>query len=310
MDLLSHALVGGLVASAGLQKKYGLAATATIVAANVIPDLDGALMVLGPKYFFRYHRHPLTHSVGGAMLLSVALTAFLCLATPLKRPWLVFGISLSGMMMHLLSDLLTPWPIPILYPFSSRGYSLDLVHFFDPFLLFALGAGCFLLNRWPQRSTALLALTAMVITSYLGFRVLHQVRATSIVTELHPSNVAIALPHRLSPTVWDVVVEGESSYTHYKVDALKREILKIQAFLSSNDSRATVVSQESGLVSSFLHRARFPLVLVSEEGRNTIIEWRDLHLMIGGGVVRGVRVVLDEEGRITDERFELNTGGR
>jgi inner membrane protein len=306
MDLLSHALVGGLMASAGLQKKYGLAATATIVAANVIPDLDGALMVLGPKYFFRYHRHPLTHSVGGAMLLSVALTAFVCLATPLKRPWLVFGISLSGMMMHLLSDLLTPWPIPFFWPLSARTYSLDLIHFFDPFLLFVLGAGCFFINRWPQRSAALVALTAMVVTCYLGFRVLHRVRATSIVAELHPSAIAIALPHRLSPTVWDVVVKGESSYTHYKVNTLRGEILEIQAFVSSNDSRATAVSQESDLVNSFLHRARLPIVLVSEEGGNTIVEWRDLHLMIGGGSVRGVKVVLDEEGRVIDERLELN----
>jgi len=108
MDLFSHALVGGLVASVGLQKKYGLVASATMVAASVLPDLDSALTVLGPKYFLQYHRHPLTHSIGGAVLLSAALTVVVSLTTPLKRPWLVFAISIVGVMLHLLSDLLTP----------------------------------------------------------------------------------------------------------------------------------------------------------------------------------------------------------
>ncbi|MEW6233064.1 MAG: metal-dependent hydrolase [Chloroflexota bacterium] len=170
MDLLSHALVGGLVASAGLQKKYGLVASATMVAANLIPDLDGAFTALGPKYFFQYHRHPLTHSVGGATLLSAALTAIVCLATPLKRPWLVFGVSLSGMTLHLLSDLLTPWPIPLFWPLSTRTYSLDLIHFFDPFLLAILGVGFLVIQRRAAWAVPALLLTGLVTAGYLGFR--------------------------------------------------------------------------------------------------------------------------------------------
>ncbi len=304
MDLLSHALMGGLVASVGLQNKYGLAASATMVAANLIPDLDGALVVLGPRYFFQYHRHPLTHSLGGAALLSAALTATVCLATPLKRPWLVFGISFLGMMLHLLSDLLTPWPIPLLWPFSDRTYSLDLIPFFDPFLLAVLVTGFLVVNRRPEWDLPALLVTGLLIAGYLGFRAHGQRVALSLVG----SNVsAAALPHGLNPVAWDVIVKG-NGYTAHVVDVWPKQVRESKAILSAEEEPEAAISRRSDLVQGFLRRARFPVVSVTREGNGSRVEWGDVHLMLSGGLVRGVVVVLDEEGQIREERFELRGG--
>lgn len=306
MDLLSHALVGGLVATVGLQKKYGLVASATMVAANLIPDLDGALAVLGPKYFLQYHRHPLTHSVGGAALLSAVLTTVVCLATPFKRPGLIFSISFMGMMLHLISDLLTPWPIPLLWPFSAKAYSLDLINFIDPFLLVVLGMGFLVVQRRPMWAVPALVFTMLVISGYLGFRAYGSQVALNLVQRGDPLKEIAALPHGLNLVTWDVIVREGRGYAYYIVDALRREVRSSQLIRSASDERIIAASRNSSLVQAFLKRARFPLAFTTEEASSTTVEWRDVHLMINGGALKGVKVVLNEQGEIIEEKFELN----
>ncbi len=307
MDLLSHALMGGLVASVCLQKKYGLAASATMVAASVIPDLDSALTVLGPRYFLQYHRHPLTHSIGGTVLLSAALTIVVSLATPLKRPWLVFAISLGGMLLHLVSDLFTPWPIPLFFPISARSYSLDLINFLDPFLLVVLGASFLAVRRWPERGALLSLLTLLVVVSYLGFRVYGQQTAIRLVRERASTSKITALPHRISLATWDVITQEDSGYTYYVVDSLRKMVRSSQVFRTTNDERAATASGKSALVQAFLKRARFPFTIVTEEEGLLTVEWLDVHLINSGGALRGVKIVLNGRGDIVEERFELNS---
>lgn len=306
MDLISHALLGGLVASSvGLQKKYGLAASATMVVANLIPDIDGALTVFGPKYFFQYHRNPLTHSVGGAALISAVITTAVYLATPLKRPALVFGISFVGILLHLLSDLLTPWPIPLLWPFSTRTYSLDLINFLDLFLLAVLGGSFVAVNRWPERGALVLAAMLLVALSYLGFRAFGRHAAIRLVADRTSTSQIAALPHGLSLTEWDVVMQDGRDYTYHLVDSLQSQVRSSQVIRSAGDERTIAASRDSALVQAFLKRARFPVAFVTEENGKSIVEWRDVHLMINGGALRGVRVILDEQGKVVEEKFEV-----
>jgi len=305
MDLLSHVLVGGLVASVGLQKEYGPVASATMVAASVAPDVDSVLMVLGPEFFFRYHRHPLTHSVGGAVLLSLVLTGVVCLATPFKRPWLVFAISLSGIVMHLLGDLLTPWPIPFFFPLSGKTYSLDLIHFFDPLLLAVLGAGFLVILRRPAWGVPVLLLVAVTISIYLGFRGYGKRVALEVARRTDPVGEATVLPHGLGPFRWDVIVKG-AGYTAHVIDVWRSRIVESRAFVSADEEPAVTLSKRAGLVQAFLQRARFPVATVVKTGEAQQVEWRDVHLALSGGAVRGVVVVLDELGEVREEHFELS----
>lgn len=310
MDLVSHALAGALVASVGLQSKYGIVASATMVAASLAPDVDNVALVLGPQGFFEYHRHPLTHSMGGAVLLSAALTAVVCLATPLKQPWLVFGISFSGMMLHLLADLLTPWPIPLFYPFSNNTYSLDVIHFFDPFLLAVLAAGTFAAIKWPDKGVLVVAIMLLVVGGYLGFRVYARETAVHLARDGKTTSNVTAVPHGLSPLVWDVIEREDGGYAYCVVDSLSHQVQSCQTIHSSSNGPAVAASRSSPLVQSFLKRSRFPVSFVRQEGDRTTVEWRDVHLMIGGGAIRGVKVVLDGQGQMVEEKYELNTDSR
>ncbi len=307
MDLLSHALIGGLVASVGLQRKYGLVASATMVAANLVPDLDGAAVVLGPRYFLQVHRNPLTHSIGGAMLLSAAIAAGVSLFTPLKKPGLVFGIAFGGILLHLLSDLLTPWPIPIFWPFSTRTYSLDLINFLDPFLLVLLLVSFLATRRWPENGLSVIALTLLIAAGYLGFRFYGQQAAINRVKEQGSNGEMAALPHSLSLVSWDVIEQTGLDYIYRHVDPFRKEIYNNQAIRSTGDRQTLENSKRSANVQAFLQRARFPFANASEEGERIIVEWRDVHLLFTGGALRGVKVVLDGQGDIVEEKFELRS---
>lgn len=293
------------MASVGLQRKYGLVASATMVAANLIPDLDGAAAVLGPSYFLQYHRHPLTHSVGGAVLLSAVLATGISLFTPFKRPWLAFGIAFGGMLLHLLSDLLTPWPIPIFWPFSTRTYSLDLINFLDPFLLVLLLVSFFATRRWPENGLSIVLLTLLITMGYLGFRFHGQQTAINLAKEKNLTGQFAALPHGLSLIAWDVIETNGLDYSYGIVDTFKKEIQDSQVIHSSNDQFTLEKSKSSKFVQAFLKRARFPFALVSNDGNSVTVEWRDVHLLFTGGALKGVKVVLDGQGNIVEERFEL-----
>ncbi len=303
MDLFSHALMGGLVASAGLQKKYGMVAAGAMVAANLLPDMDSAATVLGPKYFFLYHRSPLTHSVGGGLILSAALSAALTLATPLKRPILFFAILFSGIVLHLLSDLLTPWPIPLLWPLSSRAYSLDLVNVLDLPILFLLGASFLSVRSWPGQSTVVVILTLALVAGYLGFRLYSQRVAVRTVQQGSTSRQIAALPHALSLTNWDVIAHEAGGYKSYVVDALRRQVKTGRSFRSVSDEQTTAIASRSSLVKAFLKRARFPVATISEHDRVVTAEWLDVHLVSNGGAMAGVRVTLNSRGDVVEERF-------
>ncbi len=293
------------MASVGLQRKYGLVASATMVAANLIPDLDGAAAVLGPSYFLQYHRHPLTHSIGGAVLLSAAIAAGVSLFTPFKKPGLAFGIAFGGILLHQLSDLLTPWPIPLLWPFSNRTYSLDLVNFLDPLLLVLLLISFLATRRWPAMGLPVIALTLLIAASYLGFRFYGQQTAINLAKERNPAGKFAALPHGLSLVSWDVIGKNGVDYSYSVADPLKKELRNNQVIRSSNDQEVLERSKGSSIVQAFLKRARFPFMLVSTDENRIVVEWRDVHLSFTGGALKGVKVVIDGQGNIVEERFEL-----
>jgi hypothetical protein len=118
------------------------------------------------------------------------------------------------------------------------------------------------------------------------------------------SNVsAAALPHGLNPVAWDVIVKG-NGYTAHVVDVWPKQVRESKAIPSAEEEPEAAISRRSDLVQGFLRRARFPAVSVTREGNGSRVEWGDVHLMLSSGLVRGVVVVLDEEGQIREERFE------
>ncbi len=131
MDIITHTLVGAALGEAGLKKQSGLAMAALMIGAN-LPDVDFFYEMLAKAWTFR---HGLTHGVLAMLVLPVILTGALVVFDRLRttrgavkpgrapvRPKQLLLLSAIGVLSHLVLDLLTPYGVRLLMPFSERWF--------------------------------------------------------------------------------------------------------------------------------------------------------------------------------------------
>jgi hypothetical protein len=62
------------------------------------------------------------------------------------------------------------WPLPLLWPFSTREWALPLIPWGDPLLTLIFLAEMFALYRWPSRTRLVSCTTLLALGGYLGLR--------------------------------------------------------------------------------------------------------------------------------------------
>ncbi len=295
------------MAGLGLNKKFGLISTITMVIANIAPDLDVITFLKGPKTFYKYHRE-VTHSILGVVILWILISTGIYLFTPFHNLPAIIAMVGGGLLGHLLLDSLTPWGLPLFYPLNSKKYGFDLIWFCDPVIIGSMVGGVYLGFQYPHLEQVIYILSFALISSYLVLRVTQKRRALKLAKEeLTPrfkdAEVHI-LPSAVSPFMWDVIFSARSQYLYISVDSRREEITAVKEFTSSGYHRCVKCSCESDLVEVFLKRARFPFYnVVRNEGSYTI-EWSDAQLSNLGGV-HGVTVTVDENGQIKHQKLQV-----
>ncbi len=305
MDLISHGLMGTMLAGLGLQQKFGVSGVITTVIASAAPDLDVVAGLRGPKCFYKYHRE-ITHSALGVVVLGLLISAGVYYFTPMQNWWAILAMVFAGLIGHMLMDSLTPWGLPLLYPFSTKKYGFDLIWFIDPVIIASLLGGVSIGYQLPEYSFVVYIGAFWLIGSYLFLRVTQKRRARRLAeAELTPryreAEVCV-LPSAVSPFLWDVIYKNRGHYLYVSVDSRRREILRVREFTSAAYHRCVKSSQESSLVDVFLRRSRFPFYNVTKEEGCYTVEWFDAHLLNLGGV-HGVTVCLNENGEILKEKL-------
>jgi hypothetical protein len=108
---------------------------------------------------------------------------------------------------------------------------------------------------------------------------------------------------------WHAVVRQDDGYLVYDVHfclipqgvrtlsggAGGTRVLSSQAVRTSPEEEIVAASKEAELVRAFLESARFPAAFVKSWGNGYQVEWQDVHLMLAGGVFRGVAIYLDAD---------------
>lgn len=175
MDNFAHALAGWALGEAGLKRKTGLATATLIIAAN-LPDVDVLGLVFGENLAFR---RGITHGPLAMVImvpaLSGAVLAFDRWQTrrgtrpadrlPVSFGWLLL-LSLAGVVSHPALDFLNVYGIRCLMPFSEQWFYGDTLFIIDVWLWSALAIGIFLSRRWHKRSPA--AISMIMAGIYVG----------------------------------------------------------------------------------------------------------------------------------------------
>jgi inner membrane protein len=188
MDILTHGLLGGVLAQSCSNKTETRDAIMVGFIAALLADADALIQSsTDPLLTLEYHRQ-FTHSLifipVGALLVSLVLwLAFKILKRPLgfRRIYLYafLGCTTSGFL-----DACTSYGTHLLWPFTGERIAWSIVPIFDPMFLLILGATLLIGLRWrkalPARLGLLLAAGYLSLGWYQHQRAEDEIRAIAL----------------------------------------------------------------------------------------------------------------------------------
>jgi inner membrane protein len=329
MDLVTHALVSGALARAGVNRATRWA-TPIALLAGTAPDLDLLSRSGGAENYLAWHRTAL-HSLTGASVLALAI-AFGSWAlgrrhpaNPVRLPGALIAAA-SGAALHVLLDLANNRGVRLLWPFSEKWYAWDLIDVIDPWVIALVVLGLLLpglfrlvtqeIGARPARHGAqrgaIVALALLAV--YFGARVWLHTRANAILnSHLYRGAAPLAanaFPAATSPFVWYGVVETENTLEEVEVH------LGPGAYFAPDRGRtnfkpdpvpALEAARMTESVELFLRYARFPHATVVRLQQGFRIELRDLRFAAALPRRPGVMatVVVDDEMKVLSQELKF-----
>jgi membrane-bound metal-dependent hydrolase YbcI (DUF457 family) len=135
MDLFTHMMLSYILATVYGKAAGGITEPQLLFAVIMggFPDSDVLLLPLW-KRFRRLRHHGITHTIPFQFVLAPILALIIWGVWGLNPlPFIPIGI-MSGVF-HIISDLITNYPIPIYAPFSWKWYSLSIEAAINPYLM-------------------------------------------------------------------------------------------------------------------------------------------------------------------------------
>lgn len=294
MDNLTHTLVGVTLVRAGLGARIP-GATATMVIASNIPDADIVAAFGGAVDYLAAHRGP-THGVLGVVLLALVAGAIVAAWRARRRDQRgealrdlvpLWGVALTGTVLHVLMDLPTSYGTRLLSPFSDTWFALDWVPIIDIYIWAMLLIGFVAARLKPaSRRTIARVVLASIAAFYVVRAVAHlqalEVAATTRadgsaapcasapVLTRHPSVIeaahagpgaclqAAALPGFLSPLQWRLIRQQPDGYEMRDIRLGRAEPLSPRVFIPSDGDSWVARARATQTARVFLHFSRYP----------------------------------------------------
>jgi inner membrane protein len=286
MDNLCHTLVGAAFGEAGLKKRTRFG-NATLMIASNLPDVD--VLVFATSTPALAFRRGWTHGSIAQVVLPVVLTAVvLAIArafpdragAPVRAGWLLL-LSYVGVLSHVLLDLLNPYGLRILAPFSWRWFYGDTLFIIDPWLWLILGAGIWIARRWTSVASARRALIISAI--YIIVMVVAGRAAREIVIAAWSSqrggapHAVMVGPVPVTPFTRDVVIDAGAHYERGTFKWLPPSVIFNGATIPNNDADPRVArAREVPRIRGFLVWSRFPFWTLTPVADGTLVTVGDM----------------------------------
>lgn len=223
MEPIAHTLVGACLSEAGLKRTTPLATATLLIAAN-LPDLDGACYLVGSDLAFSFRRG-WTHGLAAVLLLpgllAYAMMAFDTHVRRRRRPdaepakaWPLLAAAIVGVVSHPFLDWLNNYGVRLLMPFDNRWFYGDALFIADPWLWITLGGAVMLAHsRTPVRAAAWAVAALLLSVLVLGTEVVaFWPKVAWVVALAGLVLLRVALPARLTLRAAQVSVALVSIY--------------------------------------------------------------------------------------------------
>ena len=239
MENLTHTLTGLMLARIGLNR-LAPQATAALVLASNLPDIDFVYYLGGPLSYLQYHRH-WTHGLPLSPILALLNIGILWLMARFIPSWKAaawttgswvraYLVSILGIVVHILFDGTNAYAVRAALPFSADWFSANIFYVVDPLILFVLLlavaapaiSGLVAGEIGGRKSTGggWAAFALLFILSYGGWRaMLHQRAVETLDSHVYVQGMARrveAFPTAFSPFTWIGFVETDQSWGYYE----------------------------------------------------------------------------------------------
>lgn len=204
MDIVTHALLGALVAQSVSPARHQRLVVVPGAGVALLPDLDVFIQSSSdPLLVLEYHRH-FTHSLLFAPLAALAVTFLLA-------PWLrqsmsklrIFSLALLAYASACLLDACTSYGTYLLWPLLNEPFALGIIAVVDP--LFSLMLLVCLVLTWRGYRSGFARLGLLMGLGYLLLGWGQQQRALSLAETLDNDGQTLVL-REAKPTLGNIVL--------------------------------------------------------------------------------------------------------
>lgn len=306
LDPITHGLIGialSTLSGHSIQLNDPVFLGCTLGA--MLPDLDIIAHVKGRLNYLLKHRGA-SHSLIALNTSALGLGTALYLLFPTTSWLTVFFWTLVGTMSHGIMDLLNSYGAELLWPFSRKKITVDMIMLTDPVVL-----GSFLLSLiWsllmPQfaRDSALLAL--IFSSLYLGFRHWGRIKIRErlkIFYNLKEEDQVKVLPAMYHPFTWNFILFQEE---HVSFGVIRNKIPSICRVLPklSADNPSVANALEGNLAEIFSQfTPHYHVIAHYLDNEECIVEFLDLRYWAKGDFLYTGNVYFNLDGEISHEIF-------
>ena len=304
MDNVCHTLVGAACARAGLTRPTRLAATTSMIAAN-LPDVDVLVFLTDvPSVAFR---RGWTHGVLAQALLPAVLAGVMLAiarkvppragrAAAAAAPGPLLVLSYVGVLSHVFLDYLNNYGVRLLMPFSDRWFYGDAVFIVDPWLWILFGTAVALGRRGSVRGTrrCLIAASVYILCMAVSARAARTIVKDAWQREHGaPPQELMAGPVAVNPLRKALIVDAGRYYRTGSFTWIPRRVVFDAAQVPRNDDHpATAAARRDPGVAGVLVWSRFPFWEIAPGPDGTRVTVRDMRFAaIGRGGFRAETVI-------------------
>jgi inner membrane protein len=312
-------MVGLFLARAGFRHATPRATAIMVVAAN-IPDIDVVSWLWGGAAYIHYHRN-LTHSLIALPFMALLAVAIVRCFGRGEIKWLsAWIIALIAVASHLILDLTNIYGVRLLLPFSGRWFHQDITPVIDVtiFSIVLLGVAAPALGRLvgseigernKDAGKAGWAVTTLLLFfAYDYGRSIAHDRAIAILQSHTYNGLAarrVAAFPAQNPLVWQGIAELSNAVLEVPLD-LRGSFHAIdeQTFVKPPRTPGVNAALQTFPFQRMLEFVQWPLWIVAP-GRVTLV---DLRFGSPHDSLFAASATVDEQGRVINSQFGTNPG--
>lgn len=302
MDPLTHALVGaGIAALTGEKLSMANPCQLGAVLGSLAPDFDIILQIYGDIPYLTHHRGS-SHSIPGVILSSLVIAFVLWLVLGSAQLGIIFVWTFFGAISHLVLDILNSYGAKILWPFSQKKVTLNLLVLADPVIIVLFTAVVF----WPGMPAIVVKGAFWAALAYLGTRFWMRKKVYRTLWQNYGSLGVVkivVMPAMVSLWNWSFLIETSETYFVGEVRcfSLKTGIKRV---LTKNPRNALIgKALNSKLGKIFQNFTPYFYIHHCIENGKDIVKFCDLRYFRREDFMHNATVVFDETHTIIEAVF-------